>query len=146
MNSIRFDRLRKLNEYMKLVPDALIYLETIVLTTPCGTLCCAFGHAGHMPEFMAEGLRVSKDGETYLDGVHLHFSNAARHFFGVPHAYDLFGSVGDSDYDEKSGLLVRHRRNPDDDYDHSKSVHCSDHRGLFQHRLKCLFAEHGEVL
>lgn len=151
--TIRFDLLRKLNDFVQGLPAQMFYLDNVVETPPdgpafnkdgevkegCGAVACAMGWAGMHPEFKKMGLFWDK---TAYDlkwrsgrgkkAEYVDFAEAARRLFNVnsDDAVDLFGTIGDSQYDTP------------EDYE----VFSNQHRGVLERRMKAFFAEHGQVL
>lgn len=62
---MRSDRLLKLAAYLDTLPPEKFDLST----WHCGTTGCAVGHACTMPEFRAEGLRLSEPVDAFDDSL-----------------------------------------------------------------------------
>lgn len=114
------DRFRTLYTYLKDVPDDLVDLST--WRRECGTIACAIGHAGSIPEFIAAGFTLVSDvpqTEHEVEGLWVtpnfvepvaghHFMGwcAVESFFGVSEreAYDLFSDrdFHDEDFEDNA--------------------------------------------
>ncbi len=84
------ERLLRLADHLDTVPPELFDLAHWGSRVPCGTVCCAVGHACLMPEFQAAGFRAVWD----EDGFEPEFSgltdwDATELFFGIGHVTAL---------------------------------------------------------
>jgi len=52
------DRLLRLAAHLETVPESEFDMRTWAKQTPCGTVCCAVGHAASIPEFRDAGLSL----------------------------------------------------------------------------------------
>lgn len=101
MNQVQAERCLLLADHLeKNVKEEEFDLEFYAQKTECGTVCCALGHAGLMPDFRAQGFTTSiAVSNAHFGGVRFgdnYGLTAAMKFFGMTHR-----QVQDTFYDKE---------------------------------------------